>query len=118
MLSSKLLIKEFILYIKLGVSAVERKTPQKVEINLTIKFPTLPKACVTDDINDTICYHKLTDAIHEYCQSREFNLIEHLGHQIYQLIKAKIPKNHQIELQVAKQPPLPNIQETAFIIGD
>lgn len=118
MLSSNLTIKKFSLNINLGVSAAERKSAQPVTIDITITFPKLPAACTTDNINDTLCYHRLTDTIQEFCQNHEFKLIEHLGHQIYQLIKSNIPKNHQLQLTVTKQPPLANVGEATFFIGD
>ena len=84
-MNSTLQINKLILSINIGVTAEERATPQDIEFDISIHFNSLPKACSSDNINDTICYASLVKTIKSLCSNKEFHLIEHLCSCVYDL---------------------------------
>jgi dihydroneopterin aldolase len=101
----------------LGVDDSELQTPQLIEIDIKIMFYALPKACLTDQLNDTVCYAHLTERIEEFCSEKIFYLIEHLGYQLYRWLKEVI-KQADIGLTIKKTPPIDNLAHSVFFIGD
>lgn len=49
-------------------------------------FNAPPKGSFTDQLEDTLCYLKLTQLIKKHCKGKKFNLIEYLTQTIYELI--------------------------------
>jgi len=115
---SKLILNNLTLSIRIGHNAQEREQPQPIVLNAIIKFHKLPLACKTDELTDSICYRELTEAIGEFCTSKQFNLLEHLGSKLYEFIKNKLPQNISLWLSVAKIAPIANLQNSIFSIGD
>lgn len=104
---STLTLEKLYLEIHLGATEDERNIPQKVFIFLTLFFPEAPKACISDNLDDTICYHKLCTAIQTYCTEKHFNMIEHLGYQIYTVARELILSPIKIHIKVEKcNPPI------------
>jgi len=117
-LQTSLDLKNIILPVHIGYSEQEREKLQDITIHLCIKFKKPPKACETDQLEDTICYKKLTDQITQYCTNRTFNLIEHMGYQLYLFIKAQLPKNSKISLSIVKPRLSSPIESRIFNISD
>lgn len=93
--------------VHLGVTDKERKNSQEIYLSLKVLFKAAPKACFNDDITDTICYDEIANIIKEFCVNKEFNLLEYLTYQLYQLIKAFINDSDiKIWLRVDKHPNL------------
>ncbi|AIL65254.1 Dihydroneopterin aldolase [Rickettsiales bacterium Ac37b] len=91
--------------VNLGVSDIERKISQEIYLSLKLIFITPPKGCFSDNIEDTICYNQLANVIKEFCENREFKLIEYLTYQLYQSIKDFINNsNVKIWLKLDKYP--------------
>lgn len=103
-LSSDLSIKCFKLSVFLGWSDQERLFAQTVIIDLDIHFPHPPKACDTDHLGDTVCYHTLLDLIHEKINTRHFRLIEHLAQTIFRIVESSLPKQTRLSVSITKQP--------------
>ncbi|KPJ68106.1 MAG: hypothetical protein AMJ43_01495 [Coxiella sp. DG_40] len=116
--SSKLILKNFTLSIHLGHTVQEREQPQPIILNAIIKFHELPLACKTNQLTDSICYKELSEAVTEFCTSKQFNLLEYLGYQLYKFIKDKLPQNISLWLSVAKITPIANLENSIFSIGD
>jgi dihydroneopterin aldolase len=95
----RLQIDKIVTHAHLGETAEERSTAQLIHINLTLSFTQAPQACITDQIDDTICYDRLARNIVEFVQSREFALVEHLSYEIYQLLYERI--GHLVKIKVA-----------------
>ena len=103
----------------MGWHESERETKQPILLDLLLRFPQPPKACITDQLADTYCYAALTEKINNYLQGRHFRLLEHVGQQIYQLLKATLGENNSLSIRVFKKPPLPNVtQGVSFSYGD
>jgi len=116
--SSKLILKNLTLSIHLGHTAQEWEQPQPIILNAIIKFHKLPLACKTDQLTDSVCYKELSEVISEFCTSKQFNLLEYLGYQLYKFIKNRLPQNISLWLSVAKIAPIANLQNSIFSIGD
>lgn len=103
----------------LGWPDIERAQPQKIIIDINIQFVTPPKACITDTLEDTVCYDTLVKIVKNIVSSKEFHLLEHLGYEIYRGIKESITQPTNIGLYVKKQPPIPELTGgAAFYFGD
>ncbi len=104
---STLEIKQLRLKITIGVSDEERAKLQDVEFNITINFSDLPKACSSDQINNTLCYDQLTQEIKKFCVNNNFHLIEHLSHSLHKYIKSNyLDLKDKLSLQVCKSAPV------------
>ena len=116
----ELTIRAISLPMRLGCSADERLNPQPVEIDLTIRFQTPPRAMVTDRVEDTVCYDALVGAIKEVASDREFSLIEHLANEILTSLRRIVEAEHELRVTVRKvSPPVPEITKGAeFTVGD
>lgn len=93
------------LNVRLGCEPEERALPQAVEVKLAIRFATLPAACWTDELDDTVCYAALAALAREYCAAREFRLIERLALELHGLVRARLPKGARLALTVTKLAP-------------
>jgi|SRR5579862_7347068 len=105
----------------LGASEKERSQPQTVLLDIDIDFQAPPKACLTDQLNDTDCYDSLIQRIAREITPRSFHLLEHLTHEIYQIIKKTFIQPVSIHVKVTKKPLLSGAQVIAgasFCYGD
>lgn len=113
----KLELKQLELLVNLGLGEEERSVKQNVWINFSIMFEKLPNACLNDSIDETHCYFNITNKIKELCYGREFKLLEHLCHEIYNVIKKDT--SEKISVTVIKNPPIFEVKGGAsFTIGD
>ncbi|WP_264375097.1 dihydroneopterin aldolase [Wolbachia endosymbiont (group B) of Carcina quercana] len=70
----------------MGCSAEEKFSPQLVSIDVDFTFKSPPSGLTTDQLKDTICYLEVVQNIQSLVQGKQFNLIEHLTHEIYRAI--------------------------------
>jgi dihydroneopterin aldolase len=99
------------LLVHLGCEAAERAVAQPVEVKLAVHFATLPAACWTDDLDDTVCYAELATLAREHCAGREFRLIERLALELHGLMRARLPRDARLDLTVTKvAPPVAEIE--------
>ncbi len=115
---TQLKLKNFKFDINLGCSTQERATPQPVFLDLIIRFPISPEAINSDNLEETICYEKLTKAISKFCQNKEFHLIEYLVKQLYDFLKDYLKNETKILLHIKKTKPLEDLEFGIFTIGD
>lgn len=113
-----LCISNFHLKVKLGVTAKERSRKQTTLLNIRMLFSTLPHACATDRIEDTVCYHTLTEKIATFCAHKEYKLLEHLCYEVYLFCKKLLPRNCRLQLKIEKQNPSPSLERSAFSMED
>ena len=81
----KIRIKNLRLRTLIGIFDWERKHPQDVVINATIKFDG-ETAAQTDQIEETVDYKEITKKIIALVESSRFFLLEKLGSEILNLI--------------------------------
>ncbi len=121
-MNGQLILEKLNLAVKLGYSAEERSQPQWVSVKIKLSFPHLPAACIDDNLNNTLCYASLSEALQRFCDERSFKLIEALAYQLYQFLKNKtfeiMQERIAIFLYISKNPQLPNLEQASFSIGD
>jgi dihydroneopterin aldolase len=119
-INSQLCIRRVELSVFLGWSEEERKHKQSVFLDIDIVFSTPPPACVTDDLQDTLCYAALTKDLQDYLQKKEFHLIEHLAREIYRFVKSySSSPTYRHYIHVTKYPSIPGLLEgVRFSYGD
>lgn len=81
-------LRTLVLGVHLGCGADERKEPQEVAFTVTFRFSEMPKACVSDELGESIDYSQVSDAIVNAVSGREFKMIEHLAYVVFQSIKS------------------------------
>jgi len=77
--SATLTLQTLRLWLSLGWTDAERAQKQPVDLDLTWCFSAAPSACETDNLEDTLCYHRCLEVIQTICQDRSFRLVEHLA---------------------------------------
>lgn len=104
MMNSKLTLRNLELRVNLGWPDKERLQEQVVLLDIEIEFPETPKACITDNLADTLCYSTLTQHIRANIAAKNFYLIEHLSYEIYQLIQSQLPDSAKMNVRITKHP--------------
>jgi 7,8-dihydroneopterin aldolase/epimerase/oxygenase len=97
------------LFVFLGVYPEEKVKPQCVSLDIKVEFIEPPKACSTDQLADTYCYHQLIDFIKEMVAKRKFQLIEYLTAELHSLLKSYFPASSKILLKLTKKPPVSDL---------
>lgn len=119
---SQLELEDIGLDVKLGYSEKERSVSQRILVQIIFRFEEIPSVCVTDHLQDTLCYATLVDELQRFCNNHSFKLIEALGYQLYQFIKKKLSLTHlkstAVFLRVIKNPPLSALKQAIFSISD
>lgn len=91
-LKDKILLKNIILYARLGVKEEEREVRQKVSVDIELSL-SLEEAARTDDLEKTIDYEKVYNLIKERIEAKKYRLLEALAQDLAQ----EILKNFKIE---------------------
>lgn len=89
------------LAVRLGVGEEERSQPQDVEVDIVYYFPELTEASLRDGA-DFVCYDKLSYALRDMCEGREFKLIEYLALQMFAIARKAAPQEVKISLKLHK----------------
>ncbi|MFJ5423528.1 dihydroneopterin aldolase [Wolbachia endosymbiont of Drosophila barbarae] len=119
MSACNLLISDLRLWVHLGCSAEEKFAPQLVSIDIGFTFKSPPLGLTTDQLKDTLCYLEVVRNIQYFVQGKQFNLIEHLTHEIYRMINDfLLQKKHIISsIRVTTHktaPPVPGVHGGVF----
>ena len=88
-------------FCKLGSYDFERILGQSVCIDLEMELD-LSAAGKSNDVADSIDYVDVAVAIRELSQSKEFQLIEHLAHEIIVMLFERFPKLEGILIEITK----------------
>ena len=105
-------INDLRIWIHLGCGEAEKQNAQLVSFNIELIFKIPPDGLVTDDLDDTVCYLKLTQAIQNLCQSKRFNLIEHLSYEVRQAVVTLLTGQNIAETKITVHklaPPVPGV---------
>lgn len=119
-MNSSLHLKGLALDVHLGWPQAEREKTQAIILDIKLHFLQPPRACSTDDLEDTHCYDTLVQNIRHYLNQREFRLIEHLGKELYQFIKLQFSKQEaSLTIRITKKPTISNLNGgVSFCYGD
>lgn len=96
-------VPEIVVPVKIGVETSERVNFQYVYISLEINFRKKNRAIITDNIEDTICYDRLSKSILSFCSTKEFKLIENLAHEVFLLVQKKLDIKDKLIVGVKKK---------------
>uniref|UniRef100_A0A3B0IZS6 dihydroneopterin aldolase n=1 Tax=Wolbachia endosymbiont of Aleurodicus dispersus TaxID=1288877 RepID=A0A3B0IZS6_9RICK len=119
MVACNLLISDLRLWVHLGCSVEENFSPQLVSIDVDFTFKSPPSGLTTDQLKDTICYLEVVQNIQSLVQGKQFNLIEHLTHEIYRAINNLLLRKKHIISSVRVTthkiaPPVPGVHGGVF----
>ncbi len=108
-------LRELVLRVHLGCTHEERAKPQEVRISVELRFETAPQGTITDALEDTICYGKISDEIRKCCETREYQLIEKMGYDAYGTVRELTGEEVAIGISVHKvRPPIENLLGGAY----
>ena len=87
-----LFIEDLKVMAHVGCDPSERNRLQDIRVDLEFRFKK-PKAHLTDNLNDTVCYSDVCDAVKNVCEAKEFRLIEALAYELSLAVKkiTKVP---------------------------
>lgn len=104
-MSCSLVIQELELSVKIGVGQAERSNPQSIFLDVEVHFMQIAKSCLSDDIEDTVCYDEMINKIIDFVDNQIVNTIERLAYMILHLL-LDIYKDLKpsITLRVSKSP--------------
>ena len=79
--TDKITLKNMMFKASIGVTDWERRVPTTVEIDIEVGAD-LRKACISDDLHDTINYSEIHNAVNRTVVSRHYNLLESLAQEV------------------------------------
>lgn len=115
-----LTVEKVRLEVHLGWTADERKTVQPIEVDIAIRFENAPLACETDELDHTLCYQKIVNALLSLTQNNSFRLIESMSQIFFQEVRKLLPPQTGLWIKVHKLlPPIKEVKGGAtFSFGD
>lgn len=118
-IKSSIVLQQLELHVQLGWLPAERLTLQLILVDIHIDFTKPPDACLTDDLQDTYCYHTLYNTLQENIAPKTYRLIEHLGYDIYHFVKSVMTDDSKVNICVTKNLKALNLSGAAcFWYGD
>lgn len=118
-IKTSIVLQQLELNLSLGWPDYERSQAQSVMLDIYMDFLEPHESCITDQLDEKTNYDALNQKIVEKMAKRSFRLIEHLGHELYQLIKAFLPENTLVTVCITKKPPIANLKGgVQFWYGD
>ena len=112
----KVSLTEVVLEVTLGVYDFERQDKQKVHVDVTLDFLDLPQGCISDQLEDVICYAKLNACLLKTANEKPYRLIEHLGYRLTEAVFKMLSIPADIRLSLYKKPPLENVKLAGFTL--
>lgn len=106
---STLHIKSYDLKVNLGWRDKERMEAQSVLLDIDIIFATQPTGCLSDHLEDTVCYADLITAINTGLNDKHYRLVEHLTYDIYQIVMKQLPAKSNLTITITKHPKIPGL---------
>jgi len=100
-------LNDLLIKANIGVTNEERDVPQDVKISFKLFYKDRPEGCKTDNIEDTVCYHKIANIVSNYCKVNKVSLLEYLCFELHKKIREVAPDNIKIWLKAEKcNPPI------------
>ncbi len=113
----KLKLTEVILDVYLGVYDFEQAQLQQVKLDLIISYHKVPRGCISDDLNETICYASINELLLKTARHKRYQLIEHLAQSLLDALKEMLEAcKVDIYLELHKKPPLDNVALASFCV--
>ena len=102
-------IEQLELLATVGVPDAERATPQRLVVNITLT-PRNDFRNLGDDLDQTVDYAAVCDAVKEFVRHRSFKLIETLAEELASSIKQRFAVT-RVEIELRKFV----LPDTAFV---
>jgi len=97
----KLVIRDLKVFAYHGVNAEEKEHGQTFALDLDITAES-GRACLTDDLNDTVSYAKIMKSVTRSMTAQAFDLIERAAQQVTNDLLAEYPSIQEIRLLLKK----------------
>ena len=118
MTSNVLTINALSLELYLGWPDDERSRRQTILLDIQLHYPSVPKACETDHLDDTVCYRHLIESLRKKLEDKKFHLIEHVTQAVYQHLKSLTPTDTRLTVSLTKRPQIAGLGSVTFNYGD
>ena len=100
-MKDQIVIKDIEVYTKIGCTASERMSLQKVCFDLALTVDG-SKAALSKELKDSVCYLTLTNSAREFIASREWVLVEELSYSLAKQCLEKFMLIEEIEVTLRK----------------
>jgi dihydroneopterin aldolase len=100
-MSDKISIQGLEVWTRIGVPEEERARPQKLEINASFEVETVPEAARFDEVDLTVNYFDVAQAIRRIAESKERKLIETLAEDLASELLSEFGLK-EIEVEIRK----------------
>jgi dihydroneopterin aldolase len=107
-------------YFTLGNEDSEKFVKRRVIINISLRFLEKNNACISDNVDETVCYSQLLNFIDEKLENAKFNLLERAAQFLYEIISEYLNDAsvlRRVEI-IKSYPPVKNLQSASFICSD
>lgn len=111
----KIIIKNLKVYAYHGVNDFEKQNGQIFLIDVKLKFKSLSKPCVSDDLNDTVSYSKVIKTVSKVAAEKKYNLLETLAEKIANAILDEYSLVQKVSVSVKK--PMAPIKTSFDYVG-
>ena len=117
---SSLSLRRLTYSLGIGVTEAERSIPQPVSVSIEMRFATLPKACKSRTLEESVDYASIARVVAGVAEDVTYELIETLGHDIFQAVKKCLPEGVLVGVTIDKErAPIPELRDGAvFFIAD
>lgn len=105
MKSFVLRIDDFRVQSHIGWAEEERLCAQELSVSCEIFWPLEPSACMSDELNETLCYTKVLDAAQEICETVRVRTLEKLLQMLINKISELAVGATKISVSVHKVKP-------------
>ncbi len=113
-MKQSLKLNDFEVWVHLGCLVEEQKHAQPVHFTLEISYITNLSGSHSDQLEDATDYVELTSLIKKIAQKKNYKLIEHLNHEVFVELVAKLKKHNifaDIKLTIRKtRAPIENLR--------
>lgn len=96
------LIQELTTWVNIGTTEEERSKKQTIVWSIRMIFDDTIQACFTDNINDTLCYDKVSMLVFKLSQDKPYQLLEYLVQTV--LLELKKLTSAKIHISATKKP--------------
>ncbi len=79
--TDKITLRNMVYWGPVGTTEWERELRTRIEVDIVV-YTDLKRACMSDDLNDTMDYAKLHDLVGEVIGGKHHNLLESLAEEI------------------------------------
>lgn len=93
-------VNDFEVWVHLGCGSEEQKHAQPVHFTLKIDFSKNLNGYKTDSLHDAVDYVRLTEIMKSVAMKKNYQLIEHLNHEVFVALIADI-KNKDVQGEIA-----------------